>query len=90
MIICHCNLITDSEILDIARDLSQSNGTEPIRSNQIYRGLGCKAQCGCCRPMIEALLLDNGYTVSVASTDDIDRLRQRRFYAAPNDCPGFS
>lgn len=90
LIICHCNHITDKEILEIAARLHEENPQTPIRSNLIYRGRGCKAKCGCCRPMIEALLLDNGYEVSVTQADEIDRLRQRRFYAAPNSCPGFS
>ena len=90
MIICHCNKITDQEILDIAKQLTEENPDKPIRSNLIYRGRGCKAKCGCCRPLIEALLLDSGYEVAVAKPDEIERLRERRFYAAPNDCPGFS
>lgn len=90
MIICHCNRITDHEILEIARTLHEQKPDAPIRSNQIYRGRGCKAKCGCCRPMIEALLLDNGYEVTIAKKDDLERLRQRRFHGAPNDCPGFS
>ena len=90
MIICHCNRITDREILEIAEQLVAEKPQTPIRSNLIYRGAGCKAKCGCCRPMIEALLLDNGYDVSVAKPEEIERLHVRRFLGAPNDCPGFS
>ncbi len=90
MIICHCNHITDHEIREIAQKLADENPDKPLRSNQIYRGRGCKAKCGCCRPMIEALLLDLGHEVTIAHREDLDRLRQRRFTAAPNDCPGFS
>ena len=85
MIICHCNLITDQEILEIAQRLANEDKMRPIRSNLIYRGRGCKAQCGCCRPMIEALLLDNGYQVTIAQPDEIDRLRERRFHDDPLD-----
>ena len=90
MIICQCNRISDQEILDIAQDLTETRPGKAIRSNLIYRGRGCKAKCGCCRPMIEALLLDKGYDVAVSKPEDIESLRERRFHAAPNDCPGFS
>ena len=89
MIICHCNHISDKEILEIANDLTRDNPDRILRSNLIYRGRGCKAKCGCCRPMIEALLLDNGYQVSVASDQEIDNLRERRFCELPIHCPQF-
>ncbi|WP_321337939.1 hypothetical protein [uncultured Cohaesibacter sp.] len=90
MFICHCNKITDHEILEIADRLAEENPDVPIHSNQIYQGRGCKAKCGCCRPMIEAILLQNGHDVAIARTDEIARSRQPSFHGAPNDCPGFS
>lgn len=79
MIICHCNRITDKDILSVAEKcMADKDRKGPLRSNQIYRGCGARAKCGCCRPMIEALLLDNGYEVTIAKPDEIDRLRVRR------------
>ncbi len=90
MIICHCNKITDKEILEIAETLAEESPDKPIRSNQIYRGRGCRAKCGCCRPLIEATLLKNGYDVAVAERDEMERVRERKFHGSPNSCPGFS
>lgn len=83
MIICHCNKITDQEILEIAEELKNAEPDTPIRSNKIYRYRGCRAKCGCCRPMMEALLLENGYDVTVARREEIERLQVRRFQGCP-------
>ncbi len=90
MIICHCNKITDKEILEIGDGIAQENPDAPIHSNQIYQQRGCKAKCGCCRPMIEALLLRDGHDVAVARTHEIAKAKHPHFHGAPNDCPGFS
>lgn len=75
MIICHCNRITDRQITEVAERLCEERPGRPIRSNLIYRGCGCRPNCGCCRPSIEALLLSKGYEVSVAKRDEIARIR---------------
>ena len=90
MLICHCNRMSDKQILEIAQRLREEKPDQPLRSNLIYRGHGCRAKCGCCRPMIEALLLAKGYDVSVAKRDEIDRLRERRFYTSENERPNVS
>ena len=80
MIICHCNRITDRQIFDAAERLKGENPGRPIRSNMIYRGCGARPQCGCCRPSIEALLLQNGYDVTIAEPDEIERIRVPRYF----------
>ncbi|TLP46021.1 hypothetical protein FDK21_10380 [Cohaesibacter sp. CAU 1516] len=75
MIICHCNRITDGQIIEVADRLRNENPDRPIRSNLIYRGCGCRPQCGCCRPSIDALLLSKGYDVTIAQRDEIARIR---------------
>nr|WP_321445869.1 hypothetical protein [uncultured Cohaesibacter sp.] len=75
MILCHCNRITDRQIIEVADRLSAESPDQSIRSNLIYRGCGCRPKCGCCRPSIEAFLLSSGYDVSVAQRDEIARIR---------------
>ena len=77
MIICHCNTISRDEILKIAKSLVEKDPDTPIRSNLIYRGRNCRAKCGCCRPNIEAILLAEGYKVTITQQEEIDRLRER-------------
>ena len=84
MIICHCNRISDGQILEVAERLKQEHPDRPIRSNLIYRGCGCRPQCGCCRPSIEALLLNRGYEVTVTKSEEIARIRVPRYLDKPN------
>ena len=90
MFICHCNKITEEEILAIGDKLEQENPGAPIHSNQVYKAHGDRPKCGCCRTMIEAILLKSGHDVAIARTHEIAHAKERRFHGAPNDCPGFS
>jgi bacterioferritin-associated ferredoxin len=52
MIVCSCNVITDSEIR------AALNGTEgaPRWASQIYDCLGCSSQCGRCVRNIQGIM----------------------------------
>lgn len=54
MIVCSCNVISDRQIRDAV------NETQPAvrTAGQVYRCLGCSAQCGRCARMIRKLIDD--------------------------------
>jgi bacterioferritin-associated ferredoxin len=50
MIVCQCNVLSDSAIRDAA--VAQA----PRRVSQVYACLGCKAECGRCAATIVSIL----------------------------------
>jgi bacterioferritin-associated ferredoxin len=52
MIVCSCNILSDQDIRVIARDPSYV----PPRVAEIYRRLGCSAECGRCARTIKAII----------------------------------
>ncbi|MFD1703074.1 bacterioferritin-associated ferredoxin [Methylopila henanensis] len=71
MIVCSCNVLSDSQIKTTIRDESAS----PRTPGQVYRCLGCSPQCGRCARTIKAML------------DDIRGLKPREEAAACGACP---
>jgi bacterioferritin-associated ferredoxin len=56
MIICSCNVISDQQIFVFVA--AAQNGPPPI--SQIYAGLGCRARCGRCVPVVKKLRDETG------------------------------
>ncbi|QIB35025.1 (2Fe-2S)-binding protein [Ancylobacter pratisalsi] len=54
MIVCSCNVISDRQIRDAVNETQPSVRT----AGQVYRCLGCSAQCGRCARMIRKLIDD--------------------------------
>lgn len=54
MIVCSCNVLSDSQIRTTIGD-SSANCRTP---GQVYRCLGCSPQCGRCARTIRAMLAD--------------------------------
>ena len=52
MIVCSCNILSDQDILAIAKDPSYV----PPRVAEIYSRLGCSAQCGRCVRTIRTII----------------------------------
>lgn len=52
MIVCSCNVLSDSAI----REACASLETAPRTPGQVYRCLGCSPQCGRCSRTIRAIL----------------------------------
>jgi bacterioferritin-associated ferredoxin len=52
MIVCSCNVLTDNAI----REACASLDTAPRTPGQVYRCLGCSAQCGRCSRTIKAII----------------------------------
>ena len=53
MIVCHCNVLTDSQIIAA---LSQNPLNLPNSPVQVYKCMGCKPNCGRCMPEVRRLL----------------------------------
>lgn len=52
MIVCSCNVLTDNAI----REACASLDTAPRTPGQVYRCLGCSAQCGRCSRTIKTII----------------------------------
>lgn len=53
MIVCHCNVLTESQIITA---LSQNPLDLPNSPVQVYKCMGCKPNCGRCMPEVRRLL----------------------------------
>jgi bacterioferritin-associated ferredoxin len=53
MIVCHCNVLTDTQILATLADEPLSMPRSPV---QVYKCLGCAPNCGRCLTAVRALL----------------------------------
>lgn len=53
MIVCSCNVLTDTQILSTLADEHEVGHRSPV---QAYRCLGCAPQCGRCLTTVRALL----------------------------------
>lgn len=51
MIVCSCNVFSDSQIRAVI-----SGSVERPRMSQVYSSLGCAAECGRCAHTIKAIL----------------------------------
>ncbi|MEE8657857.1 hypothetical protein CGLAMM_04510 [Acetobacteraceae bacterium EV16G] len=49
MIICSCNVLTDYDVAEAAREGA-------TRARDVYAARGCKAQCGACVPVMQDVL----------------------------------
>jgi len=54
MIVCQCNMLSDTAIRNAAAEYA------PRRVSQVYACLGCKAQCGRCAATIVSILRETG------------------------------
>ena len=55
MIVCSCNVLSDTQILSLPR---AAGAMRPCSPSRAYRGLGCAPRCGRCVPTIRALLAE--------------------------------
>ncbi len=53
MIVCHCNVLSDKQILATLADEALSMPRSPV---QVYKCLGCSPNCGRCLTAVRALL----------------------------------
>lgn len=54
MIVCSCNVLSDTQIRTTIGDVE----AKPQTPGQVYRCLGCSPQCGRCARTIKAMLAD--------------------------------
>lgn len=54
MIVCSCNVLSDTQIRTTIDDVE----AKPRTPGQVYRCLGCSPQCGRCARTIRAMLAD--------------------------------
>lgn len=57
MIVCHCNVLTDQDILSV---FERQHVVMPRSPAQVQRCLGCSPQCGCCARTVRELLVQAG------------------------------
>jgi len=72
MIVCSCNVISDRQIRDAVSDAERVVKT----AGQVYRCLGCSAQCGRCARTIRKLIDDVNASVSASPCG-----------SCPRECP---
>lgn len=76
MIVCSCNLLSDSAV----RSACQERGG-PRSLGQVYRCLGCSPQCGRCARTIKSIL-DRAGATPPAESELATALRRRRLTVA--------
>jgi bacterioferritin-associated ferredoxin len=54
LIVCSCNVLSDTQILATLQSL---NGEHPCSPGRAYRCLGCAPRCGRCVATVRALLI---------------------------------
>ncbi len=54
MIVCSCNVLTDHDV----RGTLSGTGAAPRTAGEVYRCLGCSAQCGRCARTIRRIMDD--------------------------------
>jgi bacterioferritin-associated ferredoxin len=59
MIVCSCNFLSDSQVRSAI-----NSGTRRLRMSQVYRSLGCIAECGRCGHTIKIILDEIGRLVA--------------------------
>jgi bacterioferritin-associated ferredoxin len=53
MIVCSCNVFSDTDVRMVL-----ANASAPTRMSRVYASLGCAAQCGRCVQTIKSLMDD--------------------------------
>ncbi|WP_350333260.1 (2Fe-2S)-binding protein [Coralliovum pocilloporae] len=76
MIVCSCNVFGDRDILQAA-DRIEYDGRK-LTALAVYAELGCRPRCGCCRLMIESVLMGAGHNVALPDPEKSDELHIRR------------
>lgn len=75
MIICSCNVLTDYDVVEAAREGA-------TRARDVYAARGCKAQCGACIPVMQDVLRELVETGACQSEGQPHRARR----SAREDC----
>ena len=65
MIVCSCNVLSHKQVLSVVARVHHRLPT----ISQVYAGLGCRAQCGGCAPMIKKIR--NEASVCAARRQDL-------------------
>ena len=68
MIVCSCNILSDQDIREIARN---PDYVSP-RMAEIYKRLGCSAQCGRCARTIKTIVRESVETLSASLETGMD------------------
>ena len=63
MIVCSCNVLTDHDV----RGALSGNEAPPRSTGDVYRCLGCSAQCGRCARTIRRIM-DEALSVAASAT----------------------
>jgi bacterioferritin-associated ferredoxin len=70
MLVCHCNVITDREIVRIIRDLLADDPWQIIVPAKVYRELDKRCKCSGCVPNVIDLItrVTHEYHLEIAET----------------------
>ena len=77
MIVCSCNVLTDTRVLAAAEELAALDPLRPLTPGRLFKALGARPQCGTCFATIRAMIAEAGLVftcpeplASVAEVDD--------------------
>jgi bacterioferritin-associated ferredoxin len=62
MIVCSCNVLTETRIRATAEALAAEDSARPITPGRLFRALGARPQCGTCFSVIRTIVADAGLT----------------------------
>jgi bacterioferritin-associated ferredoxin len=64
MIVCSCNVLTETRVVAAAEKLAREAPSKPITPGRILRELGVKAQCAICFSLIRSTVASAGVMVT--------------------------
>jgi bacterioferritin-associated ferredoxin len=64
MIICSCNVLTEANVIRVARMLAAEAPGLPVTPGRVFRALGARPQCGTCFTLIRSIVADAGMAVT--------------------------
>ena len=60
MIVCSCNVLTKTRVVDAALELSRDNPARPVTAGRLFRALGARPQCATCFSLIRTIVAQSG------------------------------
>ncbi len=64
MILCSCNVLTLSRLLDAAATIEAADPSLPVTPGRVLRLLGVRPRCGTCLSLIRDILRDAGFAIT--------------------------
>lgn len=75
MIVCSCNVISNSEIEATVEELIASDPDVVLTPGMIYRAIGCRPKCGTC--LVNVVELMHAHREAIEARNDQDPVEER-------------